>query len=232
MKIDETKLKISSVRAKDRHSRQAEVEDEKWHGINEARKADQLAAAHAAEAATAKAKLKVSQDESRAAAKEAIKADAERAEAIAATEAATARVEQAERNAKAAADVATHARAEADAAIAAAKRADAAQAKAFTGVRKLREMVNKEPTVASIGEPGLTKMEKKIRMIDAAAKGLGYDVMCIPTGGKKILARQCMASHGSMFSSESQFNDAWKEARAQKRVRTERNDDYANHKEK
>ncbi|GAB2857129.1 hypothetical protein GCM10027277_26920 [Pseudoduganella ginsengisoli] len=88
---------------------------------------------------------------------------------------------------------------------------------------------NVNTAVTGPDEPGLSKMERKIRLIEAAAKKRKYDVMCIPTGGKKALAADCAAPKGSPLATESQFEGAWREALAQKRVRTRRHDDYGNH---
>jgi hypothetical protein len=214
LKIDETKLKIVSVRAKDRHTRQAEVEDAKWHGINEARKADQVAAAHAADAATAKAKLKVSRDGERAAAEEAARLTEERDAAIAEAEAEKVRAAQADAD-------------KCEAIVAAAKSDAVKRAVVATARRMKLEKGSAPPTAAPLAlakpkddaEP--SKREKQIRAIVATALELGFDVLNIPRLGKGQIKKQCLASQPGLFGAgPDPFRDAWQKALNERRVRT------------
>jgi hypothetical protein len=235
LKIDETKLKIASVRAKDRHTRQAEVEDAKWLGINEARKANHLAATHAVDAATAKAKLKASQDEIRTAAEEAAKAITERDAAIAVAEANIARAAQAESDTRIAEAAAANSEAGKRAAVAAARRMQLEKAK--NSPTRHATNVPQEPGAKSgpanmentqnLEESGLTRMERKIRAIEEATARMGLPVMCIPTGGKTTLRKECLKSLPQLFGSSGQFDDAWKSAVAQTRVRMANHDEFA-----
>ena len=62
-------------------------------------------------------------------------------------------------------------------------------------------------------DAGLSRREMQIRAIEAAAAAQGYDVVSIPTGGKKILMNQCRESNPELFGAgHDPFNDAWKKA--------------------
>lgn len=62
-------------------------------------------------------------------------------------------------------------------------------------------------------DPGLTKRERQIRAIEAAADANGFPRNAVPDGGKKVLREYCKARHSELFGAgDSPFNDAWKEA--------------------
>lgn len=59
----------------------------------------------------------------------------------------------------------------------------------------------------------LSKSEKKIRVIVAAAEAQGYEALSIPTGGKTLLRKKCIESRPDLFGSgHDPFNGAWKSA--------------------
>ncbi|WP_147309330.1 hypothetical protein [Cupriavidus taiwanensis] len=61
--------------------------------------------------------------------------------------------------------------------------------------------------------PGLTKRERQIQAIEAAADAKGFPRNAIPDGGKKALRDYCKTNHLDLFGAgDSPFNDAWKEA--------------------
>lgn len=61
--------------------------------------------------------------------------------------------------------------------------------------------------------PGLTKRERQIQAIEAAADAKGFPRNAIPDGGKKTLRDYCKTNHPDLFGAgDSPFNDAWKEA--------------------
>ncbi|URF03347.1 hypothetical protein [Cupriavidus campinensis] len=61
--------------------------------------------------------------------------------------------------------------------------------------------------------PGLTKRERQIQAIEAAADAKGFPRNAIPDGGKKALREYCKTNHSDLFGAgDSPFNDAWKEA--------------------
>jgi hypothetical protein len=62
-------------------------------------------------------------------------------------------------------------------------------------------------------DAGLSKREKQIRVIVAAAAAQGCDALSIPTGLKKILMKQCQKSNPVLFGAgPDPFNGAWKVA--------------------
>lgn len=62
-------------------------------------------------------------------------------------------------------------------------------------------------------ESGLSRTERKIRAIVRAAVAHGYDALCIPTGGKTLLMKQCIASWPELFGAgPDPFEGAWREA--------------------
>lgn len=61
-------------------------------------------------------------------------------------------------------------------------------------------------------DAGITRREQQIRAIEAIADRLEYPRQQIPTGGKKKIRERCLAEHSGLFSSEHQFEHAWKAA--------------------
>lgn len=67
--------------------------------------------------------------------------------------------------------------------------------------------------MSGAGNEGLTKRERQIRAIEAAADTKGFRRTAIPDGGKKVLREYCKHNHADLFGAgDSPFNDAWKEA--------------------
>lgn len=74
---------------------------------------------------------------------------------------------------------------------------------------------------------GLSKRERQIRAIVAAAVEHGFDVLSIPVGGKGEIKRKCMTLHPELFGvGPDPFKEAWQKALDQKRVRTTNHDRY------
>ena len=92
----------------------------------------------------------------------------------------------------------------------------------FSAVRPLstpQALPASEPVMPAVvlleqtDDVGLSKREKQIRAIEAAAAAKGYDTLNIPTGGKKFLRAQCQKSNPKLFGvSPHPFDDAWKMA--------------------
>lgn len=62
-------------------------------------------------------------------------------------------------------------------------------------------------------DAGLSKCEKKIRAIEAAAAAQGYGALSIPTGGKTLLRAQCQKSNPLLFGAgPDPFEGAWRVA--------------------
>jgi hypothetical protein len=72
-----------------------------------------------------------------------------------------------------------------------------------------------------VGESGLSKRERQIAAIVAAAVAEGYAPMSIPVGGKAALKKICKASRSDLFGAgDDPFKEAWQAALDQNRVRT------------
>lgn len=65
----------------------------------------------------------------------------------------------------------------------------------------------------SSDDVGLSKRERQIRAIEAAADAKGFPRKAIPDGGKKTLREYCKSNHADLFGAgDSPFDDAWKDA--------------------
>jgi hypothetical protein len=73
---------------------------------------------------------------------------------------------------------------------------------------------------------GLTRSELQIRAIEDAITSSGYAPLSIPEKGKALLRNDCMKSQPRLFGSAGQFDEAWKAARKQGRVRMEYHEKY------
>ena len=68
-------------------------------------------------------------------------------------------------------------------------------------------------------DTGLTKRERQIRAIEAAADAMGFQHNAIPDGGKKKLMEYCKAHHRDLFGAgDNPFMDAWKTASRNDRI--------------
>lgn len=73
----------------------------------------------------------------------------------------------------------------------------------------------------------LTKRERQIRAIEAAADANGFPRNAVPDGGKKALREYCKARHSELFGAgDSPFDGAWKEA-SPGRIAMAKRDTYA-----
>jgi hypothetical protein len=85
-----------------------------------------------------------------------------------------------------------------------------------------------EPKSAASEDAGLSKRERQIRAIEAAADRLGYPRLSIPKGGKKAIQEKCKASYPDLFGvGNDPFLDAWSKGVADARIRTANHDTYA-----
>lgn len=76
-------------------------------------------------------------------------------------------------------------------------------------------------------EVGLRKRERQIRVIEAIIGEVGWNPKNIPDGGKLELMRRCQEQERELFGvSTHPFDDAWKEARKQGRVRMANHSKY------
>lgn len=67
---------------------------------------------------------------------------------------------------------------------------------------------------------GVTRREQQIREIEKVGTLLGYDLHEVIDGGKKKIMDVCRYARPDLFGVDVHpFNDAWKEARAQERVK-------------
>lgn len=83
-------------------------------------------------------------------------------------------------------------------------------------------------TTTSAAEEGLSKRERQIRAIEMEADQNAIPRMEIPTGGKKTLRATCKRNHRDLFGvGDDPFNEAWKDAVAQKRLRMKDHDKFA-----
>lgn len=103
------------------------------------------------------------------------------------------------------------------------KSGNSALADRFSGIPS-SEQTSEQPSA----DKGLTKRERQIQAIEAAAKELKYPLTAIPDGGKQAIKLQCMSKHAELFGAgDDPFKDSWQEAVKQNRIRMKNHEQYA-----
>jgi hypothetical protein len=85
------------------------------------------------------------------------------------------------------------------------------------------------PAVSTNPKDGstLSKRERQVQAIVAAAIAQGYEVLNIPHGGKALLKKMCTAAHPEIFGAgPDPFKEAWQVAVNQGKVRTANHSNY------